>query len=72
MIDISNVPGVVTIVNNGTKDAKIGISGDNQSFLLPAGKTVKLMAQSSSELVGYLSQQTDEIVVTLPKAATKA
>lgn len=68
MIDLSNVPGVVTITNNGTKDAKVNISGYNQSFTLPAGESVKLKAQTSSELVGFLSQETDDVVVTLPTA----
>lgn len=70
MIDISNVPGVVTIENTGKKDVKINISGYNQSFTLPAGETVKLKAENSSELVGYLSQATDEVMVTLPETAT--
>lgn len=69
MIDISNVPGVVTIENTGDKDVKINISGYNQSFTLPTGETVKIKAQTSSELVGYLSQATDSVVVTLPEAS---
>lgn len=69
MIDLSNVPGVVTIKNNGTKDAKLNISGYNQSFTLPAGQEVKLKAQTSSELVGFLSQETDDVQVTLPAAS---
>lgn len=72
MIDLSNVPGVVTIQNSGSKDAKLNISGYNQSFTLPAGETVKLKAETSSELVGFLSQATDEIIVTLPAAAATA
>ena len=68
MIDLSNVPGAVTIENSGEKDVKINISGYNQSFTLPAGETVKLKAETSSELVGYLSQATSDVVVTLPTA----
>lgn len=70
MIDLSNVPGVVTIANNGKKDVKLNISGYNQSFTLPVGESVKLKANTSSELVGFLSQETDDVVVTLPTAAT--
>lgn len=69
-VDLSNVPGVVTITNNGEKDVKLNISGYNQSFTLAAGTAVKLMAQTSSELIGYLSQETEDVVVTLPTAAT--
>lgn len=67
-IDLSKVPGVVTIKNNGSKDVKINISGYNQSFTLPAGDSVKLKANTSSELVGFLSQETESIDVTLPEA----
>ena len=66
MIDLSNVPGVVTIENTGAKDVKINISGYNQSFTLPAGESVKIKANTSSELVGFLYQETDELKVTLP------
>lgn len=69
-IDLSNVPGKVTITNNGTKDAKLNISGYNQSFTLAAGASVTLLAQTSSELIGYLSQETDDIEVTLPTAGS--
>ena len=67
-IDLSKVPGVVVIKNNGDKDVKINISGYNQSFTLPAGDEVKLKANTSSELVGFLSQETEYIDVTLPEA----
>lgn len=69
MIDLSNVPGVVTIENTGAKDVKINISGYNQSFTLPASESVKIKANTSSELVGFLSQETDELKVTLPTAS---
>jgi len=69
MIDLSNVPGVVTIENKGTKDVQINLSGYNQSFTLPASESVKLKVNVSSELVGFLSQETDTLKVTLPTAA---
>lgn len=70
MIDLSNVPGVVTIENVGSNDVKLNISGYNQSFTLPAGETVKLKAETSSELVGFLSQAIEgSVEVTLPEAA---
>lgn len=73
MIDLSNVPGVVTIQNLSANDVKLNISGYNQSFTLPAGETVKLKAETSSELVGFLSQAVDGVVeVTLPAAAEAA
>lgn len=66
-IDLSNVPGAVSIANTGAKDVKLTISGYNQGFILGAGDTVVLHAENSSDLVGYLSQQTDTLVVTLPE-----
>lgn len=71
MIDLSNVPGVVTIKNNSKKDIKVlSRPGYTQGFTLPAGETVKLLAQNSYELVSYLAQESLEpgLVVTLPEA----
>ena len=71
MIDLSNVPGIVTIQNNSEKDIKVlSRPGYTQGFTLPAGETVKLLAQNSYELVSYLAQESLEpgLVVTLPEA----
>ena len=63
ILDISAVPGVVTISNNGTKRAKISLSGYNQSLPLEAGQKVKIKVKTSSELIGFLSQETEDITV---------
>lgn len=68
-LDLSNVPGIVTITNNGTKTVNISISGMNQQFPLAPDTEVKLKAETSSELLGYLSQETEDIVVELPEAS---
>lgn len=71
MIDLSNVPGIVTIKNNSEKDIKVlSRPGYTQGFTLPAGETVKLLAQNSYELVSYLAQESLEpgLEVTLPAA----
>ena len=71
MIDLSNVPGIVTIQNNSEKDIKVlSRPGYTQGFTLPAGETVKLLAQNSYELVSYLAQESLEpgLEVTLPEA----
>lgn len=70
-IDLSAVPGVVTITNEGKRPISVVISGMNQKFPLAVGDTVKLLASSSSELIGYLSQRTETngLVVELPTAA---
>lgn len=69
MIDLSNVPGIVTIENTSEKDVKIlSRPGFTQGFTLPAGETVKLLAEHSYELVSFLAQEAlnDSLVVTLP------
>ena len=69
MIDLSNVPGIVTIKNNSKKDIQVlSRPGYTQGFTLPAGETVKLLAQNSYELVSYLAQESLEpgLEVTLP------
>lgn len=65
-LDLSQVPGVIEVTNNGKKAVNVGISGINQQFPLAPGVTVKLKVESTSELLGYLSQETDALVVTLP------
>ena len=75
MIDLSNVPGVVEIKNVSDKDIKIlSRPGYTQGFVLPAGETVKLLAQSSYELVSYVAQESMEpgLKVTLPTERVKA
>ena len=42
----------------------VSISGINQKLPLEDKQTVKLLAESSSELVGYLSQERDGVEVT--------
>ena len=69
MIDISKVPGEVTITNNGTKEANIlSRPGYSQGFVLPAGETVKILAEHSYELVSLLAQEglNPDLEVTLP------
>lgn len=69
MIDLSYVPGIVEIKNTSKKDIKIlSRPGYTQGFTLPAGETVKLMAESSYELVSFLAQEAtmEGLEVTLP------
>ena len=71
MIDLSNVPGVVTIENTSKDDIKIlSRPGFTQGFVLPAGETVKILAEHSHELVSFIAQeaQMKGLVVTLPVA----
>lgn len=69
ILDLSNVPGEVTITNTSTHDRKVSISGHNQSFILEAGSTVILWAKDSQDLIGYLSQVDGEIEVVIPSTA---
>lgn len=66
-LDLSNVPGVVEIKNNGKKRRMLNISGMNQSFPIEPNQTIKIMANTSSELLGYLSQEDEDIEVKLPE-----
>lgn len=66
ILDLSQVPGNVEITNNGEKAVKINVSGYNQSMPIEPGQTIIFKAQTSSELVGFLSQETDFISVKLP------
>lgn len=56
MIDLSNVPSAVVIQNKSSIETKIGVSGYNQSFILPAEEAIKVKVENSSEYIGYLSQ----------------
>lgn len=69
MIDLSKVPGIVEIKNNSDHAIQVlSRTGFSQGFLLPAGETVKLLAEHSYELVSYLAQEntTEGLAVTLP------
>lgn len=71
MIDLSKVPGIVTIENKSKKEIKIlSRPGYTQGFVLPAGETVKILAEHSHELVSFLAQeaQIEGLEVTLPTA----
>lgn len=67
-MDLSKIPGKVIIMNSGTVGRAVNISGYNQHYVLPAGEGVALRAETSSELIGYLSQADDTLTVTLPEA----
>lgn len=68
MLDLSKVPGIVTIENTSDKEVKLlSLPGYTQGFVLPAGESVKLLAEHSYELVAFLSQEAQlPIKVTLP------
>lgn len=71
MIDLSFVPGIVTIKNVSAQPVKVlSRPGYTQGFSLPAGETVKLMAKDSYELVSFLAQESlnSNLEVTLPTA----
>lgn len=65
-IDLSKVPGKVIIMNTGNKTRTVNISGYNQHYEVLAGDGIALRAESSSELIGYLSQADDTLTVELP------
>lgn len=65
-IDLSKVPGEVTITNSGTKRTKINCSGYSQSIPVEAGDSVIFRVDTTSELIGLLSQETDAVSVTVP------
>lgn len=58
MVNLSDLPKVVTIENTSNSSIRIlsrpGYSG---GYLLPAGETIKLLAQDSQELISYLAQE---------------
>ena len=69
MLDLSMVPGIVTIENTSKSEVKIlSRPGYTQGFVLPAGESVKILAEHSYELVSFLAQEgnTEGLVVTLP------
>ncbi|MCM1323031.1 MAG: hypothetical protein NC218_02495 [Acetobacter sp.] len=68
-LDLSTIPAIVTFVNNGKVRKTISISGQNQSLPIEAGQTIKLLADSTSELIGYLSQENEELEVTFAAKA---
>lgn len=60
-------PAKVELENKSDKTIKVSISGVNQSFGIAAGDKVQLTAQTSSEIIGYISQDVDgvlEVTVT--------
>lgn len=63
MINLSKVPGIVTITNIGQEEHKIGVSLRNQSFIISAGESVKLKVFTTPELLGYLSQASETILI---------
>lgn len=65
-IDLSKVPGKVVIMNTGNKTRTVNISGYNQNREVLAGDGIALRAETSSELIGYLSQADDTLTVELP------
>ena len=64
-IDISKVPGVVVIKNEGVSAQQINISGMSQSLPIEPGDTVKIKVETSAELIGYLSQETEGSGITV-------
>ena len=72
VLDLSIVPAVVTFKNAAKEDGGyrriISISGQNQQLPIEAGQTIKLKAESSSELIGYLSQEDETLDVSFDKA----
>ena len=63
-IDLSLIPAKVTITNSTGKTIKVNCSGFCQSVPVLDGQAVIFKAESSSELIGFLSQETDGIDVT--------
>ena len=58
------------VENKSDKIIKVSISGVNQSFGIAAGDKVQLTAQTSSEIIGYISQDVDGVLeVTVTPAA---
>ena len=69
MVDVSKVPGIVTLENTSDKDVKIfSQPGTTQGFVLTSGETIKFLAEHSYELVSFLAQGSlnPGLVVTLP------
>ncbi len=66
-------PAKVELENKSDKTIKVSISGVNQSFGIAPGDKVQLTAQTSSEIIGYISQDVDGVLeVTVTPAAAQA
>lgn len=63
MEEISLIPRVITITNTGDIDRIVNISGCNQSFIMTPGLSVRLKVITSSEMLGYLSQADDTLII---------
>lgn len=64
-ISVDGVNGsVVTLSNTGTHRRMISISGYNQQFPIEPAQVIKVRAFTSSEIIGYLSQEDDELSVS--------
>lgn len=66
VLDLSGIPAIVTIKNTGDR-RMVSISGISQRLPIEKGQTIKLLAETSSELIGYLSQETDTLDVSFVK-----
>lgn len=66
VLDLSKVPGEVTITNGSAKKISVNCSGYSQSVPVEAGDSVIFRVDTTSELIGLLSQETDEVTVTIP------
>lgn len=66
VLDLSKVPGELKIKNNGTKRRVISISGSNQQFPLEPEQEITVYVATTSDIIGYLSQEDDDLEVTLP------
>lgn len=60
--NLETLPINVTITNTGITRS-VNISGVNQHLNLKHGDTVILRANTVSELIGYLSQANEELIV---------
>lgn len=55
---------VVSLTNTGTKRRMISISGGNQQFPIEPNQEIKVRVFTTSEIIGYLSQEDDTLSVT--------
>lgn len=63
--DFSNVPAVVTITNETDKDIKVmSQPGHTQGFTLPSNSYIKVLANTSAELISYFAQTSNGLTVT--------
>lgn len=63
VIDLSIVPAKVTITNTTGKRIKVSCSGYSQSVPVEHNQAVCFKANTTSELIGFLSQQAPGIDV---------